>query len=89
MEVSSYLVILINAWKNNVSRFCNKVGLKMLKKRNLLQIAIPRSIQISCVIETDLLNFHSMTLAALKTFFEKSQPKLTNYRRYKFYGNKK
>ena len=30
-----------------------------------------------------------MTLAALKTFFEKSQPKLTNYRRYKFYGNKK
>ena len=49
----------------------------------------PRSFQHSCVIETGLSDFHKMTVTAMKTFFEKLQPRVVYYRDYKHFENDK
>ena len=47
----------------------------------------PRSFRHSCVIETGLSDFHKMTITTVKTFFEKLQPRVVNYRDYICFGN--
>ena len=47
----------------------------------------PRSFQHSCVIETGLSDFHELTVTVMKTFYEKLQPRVVNYRDYKYYEN--
>ena len=47
----------------------------------------PRSFLHSCVIETDLSEFRKMTVTVMKTFFEKFQPRVVNYRDYKYFEN--
>ena len=49
----------------------------------------PRSFQCSSVIETGLSDFHKMTVNVMKTFFEKLQPRVVNYRDYKYFENDK
>ena len=49
----------------------------------------PRSFQHSCVIETCLSDFHKMTVTAMKTFFEKCQPRVVYYKDYKHFENNK
>ena len=43
----------------------------------------PDSFEISCVIETDLSDFHKITITVMKTTNETLKPKITNYRDYK------
>ena len=47
----------------------------------------PRSFHHSCVIETGLSDFHKMTVTVMKTFFEKLQQRVVNYRDYKYFEN--
>ena len=47
----------------------------------------PRSFKDSCVIETGLSDFHRMTVMIMRATFEKLQPKVVNYRDYKYFEN--
>ena len=47
----------------------------------------PRSFKHSCVIKTGLSDFHRMTITVMKATFEKLQPRLVNYRDYKYFEN--
>ena len=47
----------------------------------------PRSFQNSCVFETGLPDFHKMTVAVMKMTLQKLQPRITNCRDYKKFGN--
>ena len=47
----------------------------------------PRSFKHSCVIETGLSDFHRMTVMVMKATFEKLQPRVVNYRGYKYFEN--
>ena len=47
----------------------------------------PRSFKHSCVIETALSDFHRMTVTVMKATFEKLQPRVVNYRDYKYFEN--
>ena len=78
---------------NYISAFSDTYDLKSLikeptccKKPNkpscidLILTNQPRSSQHSCVIETGLSDFHKMTVTVMKTFFERLQPRVVNYR---------
>ena len=45
----------------------------------------PQNFQHSCVIEAGLSDFHKMPVTAMKTFFKKLQPRVVNYRDYKYF----
>ena len=45
------------------------------------------SFQNSCAIETDLSDFHKMTVTVMKTTFQKLKPKLIYYRDYSMFSN--
>ena len=47
----------------------------------------PPSFKHSCVIETGLSDFHRMTVTVTKATFEKLQPRIVNYRDYKYFEN--
>ena len=47
----------------------------------------PRSFRYSCVIETGLYDFDRMTVTVMKATFEKLQPRVVNYRDYKYFEN--
>ena len=47
----------------------------------------PRSFKHSCVIETGLSDFHRMTVMVMKATVEKLQPRVVNYRNYKYFEN--
>ena len=47
----------------------------------------PLSFKHSCVIETGLSDFHRMTVTVMKAIFEKLQPRVVNYRDYKYFEN--
>ena len=47
----------------------------------------PRSFKHSCAIETDLSDFHRMTVTVMKATFEKLQPRVVTYRDYKYFEN--
>ena len=42
-----------------------------------------RSFQNSCAIETRLSDFHTMIVTIVKTYFQKMEPKILQYRDYK------
>ena len=47
----------------------------------------PRSFKHSCIIEAGLSDFHRMTVMVMKATFEKLQPRVVNYRNYKYFEN--
>ena len=47
----------------------------------------PKSFIKSMVIETDLSDFHKMTLTIMKSFFPKKQPNITQYRDFRNFSN--
>ena len=47
----------------------------------------PRSFKHSCIIEAGLSDFHRMTVTVMKATFEKLQPRVVNYRNYKYFEN--
>ena len=47
----------------------------------------PQCFKHSCVIETGLSDFHRMTITVMKATFEKLQPRVVNYRDYKYFEN--
>ena len=49
----------------------------------------PRSFQNSCAIEKGLSDFRKLVVTVMKTTYKKSQPKLINYRSYKYFNNGK
>ena len=80
-----------------VSVFSDSYDLKSLNKEptcykdpnkpsciDLILTNKPRSFQHSCVVETGLSDFHK-TVTVMKTFFEKLQPRVVNYRDYKYF----
>ena len=44
-----------------------------------------RSFQNSSVIDIGLLDFHNMTVTALRSYFKKAEPKIIMYRDYKVF----
>ena len=46
-----------------------------------------QSLKHSSVIETGLSDFHRMTATVMKATFEKLQPRVVNYRDYKYFEN--
>ena len=91
-----------NVEANNraMSIFCDTYNLKNLIKEptcyknpnkpsciDLMLTNKPRSFKHSCVIETGLSDFHRMTVTVMKATFEKLQPRVVNYRDYKYFEN--
>ena len=48
---------------------------------------VPKYFQNSSVIETGLSNFYKMALTMMKTNFRKLEPKIINYRNYRYFFN--
>ena len=46
-----------------------------------------RSFQSTCVIETELSDFHLMTLTVMRINFKKIKPRIINYRSYDNFSN--
>ena len=61
----------------------NLFALTLFSRRNC------GSFQYSCVIETGLFDFHKMTVTVMKTFFERLQGRVVNYRDYKYFKNER
>ena len=53
----------------------------------LLLTNFPKNFQSLSVIETGLSNFHKMVIAAMKMNFRKLEPKIINYRNYRYFSN--
>ena len=47
----------------------------------------PFTFQNSCVLETDLPDFHKMTVTIMKASFQRLQPRIINYRDYRRFQN--
>ena len=47
----------------------------------------PLSFQNSCVFETNLSDFHKITVTILKASFQRLQPRVINYRNYRRFQN--
>ena len=56
---------------------------------DLILTDVPRSFQITCVVETGLPDFHLITLIVMRKSFKKYQPKIITYRSYKNSSNEK
>ena len=56
---------------------------------NLILTNNPNSFQNSGVIESDLSDFHKMTVTVMKTTFEKLKPNIIHYRDYRKFSNDK
>ena len=54
---------------------------------DLILTNCPRSFQDSCVIETGLSDFHKMVVTVMKTTYRKLEPRIVNYRDFKYFGN--
>ena len=83
------------AWKKLVcQRFMIHLVSKVYKKTEnpsiigLILTNNPRSFLNSCVIETNLLDFHRIVVTVTKTSFERLKPRVLNYRDYKSFENK-
>ena len=82
--------------------FCDNYNLKSLTKQptcyknldnatciDLLLTNAPRSFPSTCVLETELSDFHLMTLTVMRKIFKKSQPRIINRRSYKNFSDEK
>ena len=89
-----------NAYDSNVKNFCSSYNLTSMINwptcfknpekpscTDLILTDCPRSFQNSCVIETRLSDFHKLVVTAMKATYKKSQPKIINYRSYKYFNN--
>ena len=89
-----------NVEANNSAIFCDTYNLKNVIKEptcyknpnkssciDLMLTNKPRSFKHSFVIETGLSDFHRMTVTVMKATFEKLQPRVVNYRGYKYFDN--
>ena len=47
----------------------------------------PKCFQNSGVYETDISDFHKLTLTVLKKYFQRAKPRIINYRDYKHFDN--
>ena len=47
----------------------------------------PRSFQNSCVIEAGLSDFHNMVVTVIKTTYRKLEPRIVQYRDFKYFCN--
>ena len=54
---------------------------------DLILKSCPGSFQNSCVIETDLSDFHKMIVTVMKTSYRKIEPMVITYRDYKSFSN--
>ena len=54
---------------------------------DLLLTIFPKYFQNSLVIETGLSDFHKMVVTVMKTNFRKLEPKIINYRNYRYFSN--
>ena len=54
---------------------------------DLILTNCPRSFQNFCTIEKGLSEFHKLVVTVIKTTYQKSQPKIINYRSYKYFNN--
>ena len=54
---------------------------------DLILIKSPYSFQNSCVTETSLSYFHQMIVSVMKTTFQKSKPRIVQYRDYAQFSN--
>ena len=54
---------------------------------DLLLTNFPKYFQNSSVIETGLSDFHKMVVTVMKTNFRKLEPKIINYRNYRYFSN--
>ena len=86
--------------ESHMETFCESYGLKNLIKVptcyknsqnpsciDLILTNSPLSFQSSGVIETELSDFHNMTVTVMKTTFQKLDPKIIHYRDYRKYCN--
>ena len=89
-----------NVNNSAMSIFCDTYNLKNLIKEptcyknpnkpscmDLMLTNKLRSFKHSCVIETGLSDFHGMRVTVMKATFEKLQPRVVNYRDYKYFEN--
>ena len=90
----------VKANDSAISVFSNTYDLKILIKEptfwknsndtsyiDLVFANKPRTFKHSCVIKTDLLDFHKMTIVIMETFREKLQPRVVGYRDYRYFEN--
>ena len=88
--------------EDRMNIFCNTYNFKSLVKEptcfksidnpscvDLILTNKSLCFQHTSVIETGLSDFHKLTLTQMKYTFQKQQPKILNYRNYKFYNNGK
>ena len=85
---------------SSVKNFCSSYNLTSMINRptsyknpekpsciDLILTNCPRNFQNSCAIETGLSDFHKLVVTVMKTTYKKSQPKIINYRCYKYFNN--
>ena len=85
---------------SSVKNFCSSYNLTSMVYRStcfknpeksscidLILTNVPRSFQNSCAIDTGLPDFHNLVVTVMKTTYKKSQPKIINYRSYKYFNN--
>ena len=84
----------------NMKTFCDSYSLTCPTKQpicyknpphpkciDLILTKMPRSFQTTCVIETELSDFHLMTWSVTRKSFKKLKPRVINYRPYKHFSN--
>ena len=54
---------------------------------DLLLTNFPKCFQNSCVLETGLSDFRKMIVTVMKAHFRKLEPKIINYRNYRYFSN--
>ena len=54
---------------------------------DLVLTKIPKNFQNSSVTETGLSDFHKMVVTVMKMNFQKLEPKIINYRNYRYFSN--
>ena len=85
---------------SSVKNFCSSYNLTSMISRpacykkpekpsciDLILTNCPRSFRNSCAIETGLSDIHKLVVTAMKTTYKKLQPKIINYRSYKYFNN--
>ena len=75
--------------RNFVSEITCCKNLERSSSTDLILTKSSSRFQKSCALETDLSDFHKMTITVMKTTFQKLKPKLTIYRDYSMLSNDK
>ena len=86
--------------EQQIKAFCDKYSLKSLIRQptcykspsnptciDLILINAPQKFQSTCVLETGLSDFHSMTVTFMRKIFKKLKPRTINHRSYNHLSN--